>query len=278
MLETAGADWTKPWITSAARGHRNATSGKAYRGVNMFLTALSSEANGWTSPYWNTYKGWTTKGHQVAKGARGTQIVFWKRLAITDKATGEHKVIPFARMYTVFNSEQLEGLTFVAEAEPEPPNGVTATLAADKLVVDSGAVIVSRENRAYYSPAVDVINMPPLPNFRSTDGYYATLFHELTHWTGHEARLDRTLKGAFGSSDYAFEELVAELGAALLCAHTGVSTTPREDHAKYINGWLKGLKERPESVWQAFSHAQRALDHLTGVSFNDDDPKPTKAP
>ena len=113
--------------------------------------------------------------------------------------------------------------------------------------------------------------MPPLESFKSTDGYYSILFHELTHWTGHESRLDRKLHNSFGSADYAFEELIAELGAALCCAHTGVSTEPREDHAAYIQRWLKGLKDRPESVWQAFSHAQKALDHLTGKSWDQDE-------
>lgn len=268
MLETEGTDWIKPWAGSAGRRHRNAKSKRPYRGINTFLTACAAMERGFESADWNTYKGWAAMGRQVAKGERGTAIVFWKRLSITDKATGDRKIIPFARMYTVFNGAQL---TEPYGVEPVPEGNFVETIAAaEALIVESKAVVKHAGSSAFYSPSSDEITMPNIERFTGTDGYYSTLLHELTHWTGHKTRMDRNLRGGFGSPDYAFEELIAELGSAMLCAYTGVSAEPRADHARYINSWLKGLRDRPESVWQAFSHAQRAVDFLTGVSFEDD--------
>jgi len=266
LMETSGSDWVKPWAESAAMGHRNARTGRAYRGINTFLTAQSAAEAGWISRDWNTYRAWDKMGHQVAVGQRGTPIVFWKMIKITNKTSGETETVPFARMYTVFNGSQLT--TPYGEGLEPGPSVVEVVEAAEELIMRNGPEVTTFFRcqgpvQAYYSPAEDRINMPQLPSFHSTDGYYATLFHELTHWSGHKSRLDRNLKGRFGSPDYAFEELIAELGAAMLCATTGVSAEPREDHAQYLNGWIKGLKDRPESVWQAFSHAQRAVDFLT---------------
>jgi antirestriction protein ArdC len=129
----------------------------------------------------------------------------------------------------------------------------------------TGAVIVHGGDRAYYQPAEDRIQLPPPEQFRSSEGYYATALHELTHWSGHKSRLDRDLSGRFGTAAYAAEELVAEIGAAFLCVKAGVTAEPREDHAHYLKNWIAVLKADNRAIFTAASAAQKAADYLVGL-------------
>ena len=260
LMASENTNWVRPWVTKGAQ--RNAKSGRAYRGVNAFLTGIVASAENFNSPYWNTYRGWRTLAHQVAKGARSTEIIFWKKVEITDEESGETRTIPFARFYRVFNAAQLtEPFEHLEETQPEPA-GVDPLDAAEALIDASGAVIHYGGERACYRPALDTISLPERNAFTSTDGFYSTAFHELGHWTGHRTRLDRTLSGWFGSPDYAFEELIAETASALICVHTGVTPEPRADHARYLNSWIRGLTDKPEAVMRAFSATQKAADLL----------------
>lgn len=263
LMESAGSDWIKPWTGSAVvGGMRNARTNRPYRGVNVFLTNLAAAANGWDSPYWNTYKGWKEQGYQVAKGSKATEIVFWKIL-VKDEA-GVEKKIPFARMYNVFNADQLTepferptGEAIVSEFEAhQDANLVIETWSGTQCPITHGG------DRAFYMPSADAIMVPHWNDFTSSEAYYGTVMHEIVHATGHKNRLDRKLTGSFGDPDYAFEELIAELGAALICVGLGVTPEPRADHAQYLNGWIKGLKDDPKVIWRAFSHAQRAVDYI----------------
>lgn len=259
LMEQHGTDWNKPW--RAAGGNTlpvNIVSGKHYRGINIAIL-LSS---GYENQVWGTYKQWKDKGAQVRKGERSTQIVFWKPMTIEDKETGEEKDILFARGYCVFNVAQVDGyeltVTDDESAEFEPHDAAQAVLDG------SGAVIRHGQGGAFYVPSQDYIGLPFPETFLERDGYYATALHELTHWTGHKSRCDRDFKPTqrFGDEAYAFEELVAELGAAFLCASTGISAEPRPDHAKYLNSWIKVLKHDKKAIFTAASKAQQAVDYI----------------
>lgn len=278
-MQTEGTDWTKPWRASqgdgprnakSKHGPRNAKSKRRYRGVNVFLTSYAAAMNGWRSQYWQTYKGWQALGHQVAKGSKGTEVVLWKPSTYKDKTTGEEKQGMFVRSYNVFNAEQLDPENPFVEPTEATVNMVDAIERAEALLTGSGAHISYGGDVACYVPTLDMIKLPPREAFKSTEGFYGTALHELVHWSGHKDRCDRDLSGRFGDPEYAFEELVAELGAALLSVSSGVVTEPRADHAKYLNSWVRCLTDNPEAIWSAFSKAQKAADYIEGLCDSDE--------
>ncbi len=148
---------------------------------------------------------------------------------------------------------------------PQPPVLAVRLESAERFVADTGAVIVHGGDRAYYKPSEGRIQLPPPEQFRSSEGYYATALHELTHWSEHKSRLERDLKGRFGAAAYAAEELVAKIGAAFLCVKAGVSAEPREDHAHYLKSWIAVLKTDNRAIFTAASQAQKAADYLQGL-------------
>lgn len=269
----SGKDLVTPWTSAATSGRPiNLVSRKPYRGVNILSLWIASQLKGYSSPTWATFKQWSDRGASIRKGEKATQIVFWKSLNIKDDeadsdADGENeKSIMFAKGYHVFNATQVTGYD---EAPPVSRADKTAVIAnADAFVGALGAKIVHGEGGAYYRPSTDTVNMPPRQDFvgsktsTPTEAYYSVLLHELTHWTGHKSRLDRLALSRFGSEQYAAEELVAELGAAFLCADLGLSLSPRPDHAQYIASWLKALKADPRAIFQAASKAQQAVDFM----------------
>lgn len=258
----AGADqWQMPWHFDGA-GMRpvNAVSGKPYRGVNVLALWCAADAAGYSSDKWATYKQWAESGQQVRKGEKSSTIVFWKindageeTEAEGDDQNGPRRIV--ARGYNVFNAEQIEG--YQAPTAPPCPE-VQRLDHADEFFSALGADIQHGGGRAFYRPATDHIQMPPFEVFRSTVAYYATLSHEVTHWTGAKTRLDRDLKGRFGDEAYAAEELVAELGAAFLCADLGLANEPRPDHAAYVASWIKVLKNDKRAIFTAAAKAQQA--------------------
>jgi antirestriction protein ArdC len=218
-----------------------------------------------------TFKQALELGAHVRKGESGSLVVYASKLTRTetDEATGEEaaREIPFLKGYTVFNVEQVDGLPeyFYAPAAPRL-DPVQRIARADAFVVATGASISHGGNCAFYSAGEDRVQMPPFETFRDAESYYATLSHELTHWTKHKSRLDRDFgKKRFGDEGYAVEELVAELGAAFLCADLDLTAEPREDHASYIAHWLKVLKDDRRAIFTAASHAQAAADYLAGL-------------
>ncbi len=166
----------------------------------------------------------------------------------------------------MFNAEQIDGLPADFYAKPTQPLPLTERVeGAEAFIRRTGADIRHGGNMAFYAPGPDRIQLPPFEAFRSVEAYYATALHELTHWTRHESRLDRDFgRKRFGDEGYAREELVAELGAAFLCADLGIEGEAREDHAAYLASWLKVLKEDKRAIFQAAAHAQRAADFLFG--------------
>ncbi len=269
LLESGTVPWHQPW--SGGGAPRNLASGKAYRGINPFLLA----STGFASPYWLSYKQAQARGGNVRKGEKSTLVVFWKLWdrESTD-ASGETstKRLPILRYYRVFNAEQCDGINAPAlEAiDFEPIARCESVVAA----MPKPPTLTHGEPRAYYRPLTDTVNMPDRERFNSPPEYYSTLFHELTHATGHVSRLGR--KGIediqpFGSSDYSREELVAEMGAAFLCGHCSIESATLDNSAAYINGWLRQLRNDPMLVVQAAGLAQRAADCILGVKWDGGD-------
>jgi antirestriction protein ArdC len=267
-LEQGTVPWHKPW--SAGGAPRNLVSGKEYRGVNIFLLGCQ----GFTSPYWLTFKQAKQLGGSVRKGEHGTPCILWKWInrknENTETGDTETKQIPLVRYYNVFNVEQCDGISHarleVEQDEPEPFNPIES---AERIVASyPKPPSISEDGRgaAYYRPMTDSIHMPEQETFDSEDHYYGTLFHEMAHSTGHESRLARPGVSnpiRYGSHDYSQEELVAEMGAAFLAAEAGIDAEGLMDNsAAYVASWLKALRNDKKLVVFAGAQAQKAVDHI----------------
>ena len=220
---------------------------------------------------WLTYKQAHELGAQVRKDERGSLVVYANTLtrSETDEETGEQteQEIPYMKGYSVFNVEQIDGLP-AHYTQPAQPviDPVERIKHADEFVGHTKAEIRHGGNRAFYTVAGDYVQMPPFEVFRDKESYYATLLHELPHWTRHNSRLGRDFgRKRFGDEGYALEELVAELNAAFLSADLGLTPAPREEHAAYIADWLRALKNDKRAIFTAAAHAQRAADYLHGL-------------
>ena len=273
-LEQGIKPWTQPWNAAHAAGPVSRPlrhNGQPYAGINVLTLWASSMERHFAAPIWMTFKQARELGGNVRKGEKGSPVVYANTLTRTerDETTGEEidQTIPFMKGYTVFNIEQIDGLPehyyAPSNAEPNPDERIAG---ADAFFADAGADIRHGGSSAYYSPPQDYIQMPVFANFLDAESYYATLAHECTHWTRHKTRLDRDFgREKFGDAGYAKEELVAELGAAFLCADLKITLEDREDHAAYIGSWLKVLKDDKRAIFAAAAHAQRAADYLHGL-------------
>jgi antirestriction protein ArdC len=274
QLEAGTVPWRRPWPLAA-----NLISRKAYRGINRLLLG---SCDSYSSPYWLTFKQALALGGNVRKGEHGAMVVFWKDTSAKpggdddsetggadDSETTRRRFI--LRYYYVFNIEQCEKIP--ADKIPAAPDGADVDAAAEAIaaryLADGGPELVHGGARACYSVLADRVQMPARDIFSGTAEYYSTLFHELTHSTGHAKRLAREELGkmaAFGETDYAAEELTAELGSAMLCSVAGVEPQAVQDNqAAYIAGWLQALRNDPRAVVTAASRAQRAADYIQGV-------------
>ena len=260
-LEAGAAPWVKPWRADSS-ADKSIVTGKAYQGVNRLLLGMSSMAQGFSSPYWATFKQWSDRGASIRKGSKGTQIIFYSPISrtIKDQVTGEEEDVSYAvlKSFYVFNSEQVDGAE--VPAAPAAPDQFQIDAAAEAFIVGTGARISHGGDAAFYAPGPDRIQLPHKTAFQDPASYYATAFHELAHWTGHDSRLDRKLSGKFASPSYAFEELVAELSAAFLCQDHGISGELR--HAGYIGSWLKACREDKRAIFRAAALAQKSSDFL----------------
>lgn len=274
-LENGTAPWVKPWSARAFKGGafaHNAVSKRQYSGVNVVLLWMAQDEGGFTANRWLTFKQAKEAGGNVRKGERGTMVVFVSHMVREDEKTGEEVRIPFLKKYTVFNVEQCEGLseTITGESLPMPVNKGDRAELADMFIAETGADFAEiGGDRAYYSPAQDHVRMPRFEQFKSADHFYATAFHELGHWTGHENRLHRDFSGRFGSRSYAAEELVAELTAAFLCAEFGFDGDLR--HTSYIKNWISLLKADSRAFVTAASKAQQAADFLRQTALEEEE-------
>ena len=269
-LEKGVRPWLKPWSAGNGAGRVGLPrrhNGVPYRGINVLVLWGEALDKGYGSTIWMTFKQALALGGHVRRGEHGSAIVYADRLIRTETdERGEdiEREIPFLKAYTVFNVAQIEELPsqyYVhLEQNADKPELIET---AEHFFSATGAVIRHGGDRAYYSPGPDVIQLPVPEAFRDAESYAATKAHELTHWTSHPQRLSRDLGGKrFGDVGYAREELVAELGAAFLCADLGIALEPREDHASYVGHWLSILREDKRAIFAAAAHAQRAVDYL----------------
>jgi len=269
-LEEGTIPWHMPW---SADGPKNLISDKPYRGINVFLLG----SLGYMSPHWLTYRQAESLGGHVNKGEKGTPVIFWKRYSKmeTDPDTRDVKKKErfVLRYYSVFNLEQC---TLPAEEIPQADPTIQhfdPIPKAERVVkqMPNCPEITHVTARACYSPQFDVVNMPAAELFDTPENYYSTLFHELTHSTGHQSRLDRkgiTDPVRFGSHDYSREELIAEMGSAFLSGHCGIEDQTLDNSAAYIDGWLGRLRGDPKLVVMAAAKAQKASDYILGVKFD----------
>ena len=267
-LEAGVALWVRPWSTGIDTLPINAGSKRAYRGINVVLLALDAQVHGYPLNRWLTYRQADELGGQVRRGEHGTAVVFWKlrkvaATAETYPAEDEHdlpdRVIPLLRSFTVFNVAQIDGLPPDLMAVP----GVAwePEARAEELILMSGATIRHGVAQAYYQPGTDEIHLPPRQWFPTSENFYATALHELTHWSGHPRRCNRQLGKRFGGDAYAAEELIAEIGAAFLCAHCRIDGQ-LEHAASYVESWLKVLRTDKRAVFVAATKAQQAADYV----------------
>jgi antirestriction protein ArdC len=268
-LERGAAPWVKPWsATAGANTPCNAVTNRPYSGCNIILLWLARD-RGWPTPRFLTFKQAIDAGGNVRKGEHGTKVIFVKQLQIKegDSDEADTRLIPMLREYSVFNVAQCENLpNSITEGRPmRVRNSDTRDALADEFLRSTGADMREGHGEAYYVPSCDFISMPAFEAFRGADHFYNVAFHELTHWTGHKARLDRDLKHRFGDRAYAAEELVAELGAAFLSAEFGFDGDVR--NAGYIATWIDLLKSDKRAFFTACGKASKAADYLRGLAL-----------
>lgn len=280
-LEAGTKPWERDWLNAGAPLR---VTGEEYRGINWALLSLTAEERGFAGRHWMTFNQALELGGSVRKGETSTQVVFFKRLEVGDEADGDgdgegRKVIPLLRSYRVFNVDQIDGLPdrFAPPAAPELP-AKARDEAAEAALRSTGATINEGGGCAYYDRGGDYIQLPPFDAFRSTGGFLATMAHELVHWTGAKSRLDRTFGSRFGDHDYAFEELVAEIGASFVCARLSIAGEHFDNHAAYLASWLKVLRNDKRAIFKAAALAQSAADFVLAGAEAPARPAPVAKP
>ena len=257
QMEQGSIPWKKPWIANAkAISH---TTGKAYSLLNQMLLGRPGE--------YITFKQCQEAGGHIRKGEKASMVVFWKWIEQEDEETGEKKEVPFLRYYNVFHIDQCEGITAKHSTATAFPDGAEVLEAAQEIIYDylcrEGVKLSHVEgDKAFYRPSTDEVVLPIRKQFVSTAEYYSTVFHELTHSTGHPSRLNRLSKPTFfGTEDYSKEELVAEIGASALVNHVGLETTSSlRNNSAYIQNWLSVLKNDKRFIVSAAGKAEKAVN------------------
>ena len=259
QLEKGAIPWQKPWVADGS-ADKNVITQKPYQGINRLILGMSGIAKAYTVPVWASFKQWQQLGGSVRKGEKGTKIVFYTPAEKVNK-DGDKESYAVLKAYWVFNVSQVDGIEITPVAVTEKP--FTANQLAEERIIKTGARISHGGDAAFFMPSQDRIQMPHKSAFDSEASYYATAFHELTHWAGHETRLDRVKGKRFADPQYAFEELVAEMGAAFLCQDYGIQGELR--HAGYIQSWLKALRDDSKAVFKAAAYAQKAATYINSL-------------
>ena len=271
-LEAGRVPWVQPWGTAAAKAPlampKNAATARDYSGINVLILWGAVIDHGFAGQSWLTFRQALSLGGHVRKGERGTTVVYADRFVPKDEKrraaeVGEDaQAIPFQKRFTVFNSDQCDGLPAeIATAAPPPPPGMIEP-AVEALIGATGIDFRIGGNRAFYVPSEDYVQVPPPAAYFHPIDWHRTALHELGHASGHPSRLNRDLSGSYGTRKYAFEELIAELNAAFCCASLGIVPTVR--HADYIASWLEVLREDNRAIVRAASQASKAADYILG--------------
>ena len=267
-LERGCAPWAQPWDSAAGAVPltlpRNAMTDRAYSGINILTLWSAVAKRRFTGHVWLTFRQALALGGAVRKGERGVTVVYADRFtpeAMRERAreTGDAAAsIPFLKRFTLFNSDQCEGLP----VDPRTPAPALETIvpAAEAVIAATRADIRIGGGEAFYHPVLDYVQVPPVHSYFEPVNWYRTVFHELGHHSGHASRLNRDQTGVFGSSAYASEELVAEMACAFVCATLGITPTVR--HAEYLASWISVLREDNRAITRAASAASKAADHI----------------
>lgn len=262
--------WRAPWHhngTSGLFSPTNAATGRPYAGANILLLAIDALDAGYGDNTWATYKQWQQLGAHVRRGEHGTRCVKWiTKTTDTEQLAGtgdDQRRVLIPRVFTVFNVAQVDDYQPATDDTRTAPDRIET---AEAFIAATGADIDYGFNTAKYRPLVDRIQVPAIGQYRHAEDHYATLLHELVHWTGHQRRLARTFGQRFGDEAYAAEELVAELGAAFATARLGITNNPRPDHAAYLEHWLRILNADPKALFLVAARAQGAVNHLASYS------------
>jgi antirestriction protein ArdC len=269
--------WMKPWSAGNTAGRITRPlrhNGLPYSGMNVLLLWSEQMSRGFSSSMWMTFKQALELGAAVRKGETGSTVVFARRFTKSEadgNGVAVDREISFLKAYTVFNIEQIDGLPDRFHDRPMPNlDPVERIDAAERFFRNTGAIIRHSGNQAFYAPGSDFIQMPPLQAFKDAASYYATLSHEMTHWTAPKDRVGRDLsRYSKDRSERAREELIAELGSCFLCADLGIvpELEPRPDHAAYLQSWVSVLADDKRAIFQAAAHAQRAVAFLHGLQI-----------
>lgn len=284
-LEAGRLPWVQPWGSSAVAAPlampKNAATGRHYSGINILILWGAVVARGFSCQSWLTFRQALSLGGNVRKGERGTTVVYADRFVPDDerkraRETGdEAEAIPFLKRFTVFSTDQCDGLPEELVTAPLPvPEGLILP-EVEALLRASQADLRLGGDKAFYAPALDYIQVPRPEAYFEPINWHRTALHELGHWSGHATRLGRDLSGGFGSKKYAQEELVAEMTAAFTCATLGITPTVR--HADYIGSWLEVLREDSKAIVRAASAASKAADYLLAFRPGAEEPATTPA-
>jgi antirestriction protein ArdC len=272
-LERGELTWCEPWNAGRRVGHVMRPlrwEGTPYSGINTLMLWMKAAEKGYLSPYWMTFKQALDLKAHVRKGEKATITVFANQMIREEEAadgTTTPRTIHYLKQYSVFNASQIEGLpdSFYNRPAPRQLNPEQRVEAFERFFRRTNAEIVTGADPVY-NAIRDRIEMPPFERFDDAPAYYATLAHELIHWTGHPSRLSRSFdRKTVGDEGYAKEELVAELGACFLAADLGFEPVVREEHTAYIQSWLKVLKNDTRFIFHAAAHAQRAVEFVMGL-------------
>jgi len=268
LMKTEGDNWTKSWVEVGLP--MNMKTKKHYKGGNVFNLNFVVIKNEWKCNQWATFKQWSDMGYKIKKGSKGSQVYYWelreKKVSwLTEGEKAKYlatKKLPtylLQKFAFVFNGVQIEDFKFEAIKQHKTKLDQNDVIMIEKFIENTGAHIVhGSQDGAYYDRFMDFITMPDKTDFFTDLDYYSTKLHELTHWSMTKDRTNRVAEGL----DYATEELVAEIGSAFLCAHLGISKTPRKDHAKYLNAWIQKIEDSEKALTKAFTLAQKSLDCL----------------
>jgi len=277
MIEAGTRPWCQPWKASTGTGTLSRplrANGLPYRGINVLLLWSEALDKGYCTNTWITYKQAEALGAHVRKGEHGAMVVYANtvhKTEVDERGDEVEQSIPFLKAYTVFNIAQVENLPPDLVPQRSDEEAIAGDLMAEPeaFFQATGAQFPHGGNRAFFAPGPDFIQLPEPGCFTDAVSYTATKAHELAHWTGHKDRLSREFGIRFGDEAYAFEELVAEVASAFLCADMGISVEPRDDHAAYLSSWLQVLKQDKRAIFSAASHAQKAVDFLHALVVMD---------
>lgn len=257
-IEAGAGTFKMPWHAIGSQMSPLSVANRRYRGVNELWLAMVAIDKGWLSGRWGTYRAWQAADGQVRKGERATSVFLWKPTEKVVEGEDKPRRGLIAATYNVFAAEQCDGVDqFI---EPVVVDRVVRDKEFDQLWINIGATVIYGGNRAYYQQGTDSIHVPFVGQFADEMAYHSTLAHEHAHWTG--TRLQRDLRGRFGSEAYAMEELVAELTAAFVCGRMKGEAQPRPDHSEYLASWLKVFKNDMKAIVSVASKAQQACDLL----------------